>query len=169
GPNGQVLALDVQAGMLKKLAMSAEARGLTNIQTIASPIEEAALEADSCDRVLLVWVLGEIPNRVEGLQRIFNALKPGAILSITETLFDPHYQRLATVLQLAGAVGLHQDRYYGGWFSYTLHLVKPLSATPPTERQKSAKETGERGPLPNESLPQTGRASCPRVGFCASS
>jgi ubiquinone/menaquinone biosynthesis C-methylase UbiE len=136
GPNGQVLALDVQAAMLQKLERRATARGITNIQTIESPIEEAGLEADSCDRALLVWVLGEIPNRVEALRRIFTALKPGGVLSITETLRDPHYRRLATVRQLAGGVGFQQDAYYGAWLSYTLHLVKPLPATPPGELER---------------------------------
>jgi len=128
-PNGQVLALDVQAAMLEKLEKRAAARGITNIQTIESPIEVAALESNTCDRALLVWVLGEIPDRAAALQRIFTALKPGAVLSITETLADPHYQRLVTVLQLAETVGFHRDQYYGGWLAYTLHLVKPLPAT----------------------------------------
>jgi ubiquinone/menaquinone biosynthesis C-methylase UbiE len=128
GPDGVVLALDVQAAMLKKLVKRAAARGVTNIQTLEGPIEQAALAPGTCDRALLVAVLGEVPDRVAALQRIFTALKPGGVLSVTETLTDPHYQRLATVRQLGQAAGFQPGQYYGGWLSYTLHLVKPLAA-----------------------------------------
>jgi ubiquinone/menaquinone biosynthesis C-methylase UbiE len=117
----------MQAAMLNKLSKRAAARGLTNIHTMESPIEQAALEADAWDLALLVTVLGEIPDRLAAFQRIFRALKPGGILSVTETLTDPHYQRLASVRQLAEAVGFQLGRYFGGWLSYTLHLVKPLA------------------------------------------
>src|SRR5262249_26154242 len=93
GPEGQVVSLDIQAAMLEKLQKRATARGVANIRTILGPVEEAAMEADSCDRALLVWVLGEIPDQATALCRIFAALKPGGLLSITETLRDPHYQR----------------------------------------------------------------------------
>jgi ubiquinone/menaquinone biosynthesis C-methylase UbiE len=127
GPDGQVLAVDAQAAMLQKLLKRAAPRGLTNIQTLESPIERAVLGSDTWDCALLVAVLGEVPDRAAALQRIFAALKPGGVLSITETLTDPHYQRHATVLQLAEAAGFHPGQYYGGWLSYTLHLVKPLA------------------------------------------
>jgi 2-polyprenyl-3-methyl-5-hydroxy-6-metoxy-1,4-benzoquinol methylase len=63
GPEGQVLALDVQEAMLKKLQQRAAARGVANIRPVLSPVEKVAVEADSCDRALLVWVLGEIPDQ----------------------------------------------------------------------------------------------------------
>lgn len=49
------------------------------------------------DYALLVAVLGEIPDRATGFRRIFAALKPGGILSITEGIVDPHDQRRAAV------------------------------------------------------------------------
>lgn len=129
GPNGQVLAVDVQAAMLEKLAKRVEARSLTNVQTLQSPIESANLGSEAWDCALLVAVLGEIPDRAAAFRRIFTALKPGGILSVTETLTDPHYQRLATVRQLAEETGFEPGQYFGGWLSYTLHLVKPLAVT----------------------------------------
>ena len=127
GPEGQVLALDVQAAMLKKLQQRAAARGVANIRTILGPIEVAALEADSCDRALLVWVLGEIPDRAAALHQIFAALRPGGLLSITETLRDPHYQRVATVLRLADSAGFCRGEYYKSCLGYTIHFVKPAA------------------------------------------
>jgi ubiquinone/menaquinone biosynthesis C-methylase UbiE len=127
GPEGQVVALDVQAGMLQKLQQRAAARGVANIRTILGPIEEAALEADSCDRAMLVWVLGEVPDRAAALRQIFAALKPGGLLSITETLTDPHYQRVATVLRLAEATGFCRGDYYKSCLGYTIHFFKPAA------------------------------------------
>jgi ubiquinone/menaquinone biosynthesis C-methylase UbiE len=127
GPAGQVLALDVQEAMLKKLQQRAVARGVANIRTILGPAEEADLEADSCDRALLVWVLGEIPDQAAALRHIFAALKPGGLLSISETLRDPHYQRVAKVLRLAESAGFRRGEYCKSCLSYTLHFVKPAA------------------------------------------
>jgi ubiquinone/menaquinone biosynthesis C-methylase UbiE len=127
GPEGQVVALDVQAGMLEKLRQRADARGVANIRTVHSPIEVAPLEADSCDRAVLVWVLGEVPDRAAALRQIFAALRPGGLLSVTETLRDPHYQRVATVLRLAESAGFCRGEYYKSCLGYTIHFVKPAA------------------------------------------
>ena len=127
GPEGQVVALDVQVGMLTKLQQRAAACGVTNIRTILNRIEAAALEPESCDRALLVWVLGEVPDQAAALRQIFVALKPGGLLSVTETLRDPHYQRVATVLRLAESAGLCRREYYKSCLGYTLHFVKPAA------------------------------------------
>src|SRR5262249_38735657 len=127
GPQGQVVSLDVQEAMLKKLQQRAASRGVANIRTILGPVEGATLEADRFDRALLVWVLGEIPDRAAALRQIFAALRPGGVLSITETLRDPHYQRVAMVLRLAEAAGFCRGEYYKSCLSYTLHFVKPAA------------------------------------------
>jgi len=128
-PGGQVLALDMQAAMLKKLEQRAATQGVANIQTVEGAIEQAALEPDRFDRALLVAVLGEVPDREAALRGIYAALKPGGILSVTEVLVDPHYQRRATLLRLAEAAGFGPGRYFGGGLGYTLHLVKPPTGT----------------------------------------
>ena len=45
--------------------------------------------------------LGKIPGQSTVLRELYNALKPGGILSVTEVIFDPHFQRRETVLQAA--------------------------------------------------------------------
>lgn len=125
GPAGEVVALDIQAAMLHKLQQRAAARGISNIRTVHSPIEAGVLEPESFDRALLVAVLGEVPDREAALREIFAALKPGGILAVTEGLIDPHYQRRATVVQLAEAAGFRLDGAFGGRLMYTLHFSKP--------------------------------------------
>jgi ubiquinone/menaquinone biosynthesis C-methylase UbiE len=129
GPEGEVVSLDIQEAMLKKLQQRAAACGVANIRTILGPAEEAALEADSCDRALLVWVLGEIQDQAAALRQILAALKPGGLLSITETLRDAHYQRVGTVLRLAESAGFCRGEYYKSCLSYTIHFVKPAAGS----------------------------------------
>jgi hypothetical protein len=52
-------------------------------------------------------------------------LKPGGILSITEVIFDPHFQRQATVAALAQAAGFRHKALFGHRLAYTMHLEKP--------------------------------------------
>jgi ubiquinone/menaquinone biosynthesis C-methylase UbiE len=125
GLTGKVVAMDVQAGMLQKCQEKARAENLTNIEFFHAGIGDKKLEHDKFDRVLLVTVLGEIPNREAALQEIFDALKPGGILSVTETIFDPHFQRCNTVLRLATMAGFRKKGHFGNWATFTLNLEKP--------------------------------------------
>jgi predicted methyltransferase len=75
---------------------------------------------------VLVTVLGEIPDREMALTEVFAGLKPGGILSVTEVIFDPHFQRQATVRQLASAAGFRHKAVFGNRIAYTMHLEKPL-------------------------------------------
>ena len=88
----------------------------------------------------LVTVLGEIPNQEAAMKEIFEALKPGGILSVTEIIFDPHFQRRETVLRLASQVGFREKEFFGKSLAYTLHVEKPsrVGATVPYEDDKVA-------------------------------
>ena len=67
----------------------------------------------------------EISDREAALREIFNALKSGGILSVTEIIFDPHFQRRDVVLRLAVAVGFREKQLFGNRMVYTLSLEKP--------------------------------------------
>ena len=125
GEQGHVVALDVQAGMLRRAEEKAKAGKLNNIQFLHAGIGKANLGRNQFDRALLVTVLGEVPGRDVALKEVFAALKPGGILSVTEIIFDPHFQSCHTVARLAGAVGFREKAMYGNRFAYTLHMEKP--------------------------------------------
>lgn len=126
GPSGEVVAMDIQAGMLRRTQEKAREANLTNIKFLEAGVGENKLEHDKFDRALLVTVLGEIPNREAALKEIFDALKPGGILSVTEIIFDPHFQRRSTVLKLASAVGFREIKAFGNCIAFTLNLEKPV-------------------------------------------
>lgn len=124
GPAGQVAALDVQRTMLRRLEQRIAERRLTNIRTIHSGVGEGAVEKDAFDRALLVTVLGEISQRSEALREIYGALKVGGVLSVTEVIPDPHYQRRSTVRALAEAAGFQFEGLFGGVLAYTMNFRK---------------------------------------------
>jgi len=124
-PDGEVVAIDVQRGMLDRARERARLEGITNIRFVECAVGRDELDVTDADRAVLVTVLGEIPDREAALRAIFAALKPGGILSITETLFDPHYQRRAEVERLARVVGFTEQAYFGNRLAYTLNLVRP--------------------------------------------
>lgn len=124
-PQGELTALDLQPGMLARTQEKSRAAGLSNIRFTQAGLGEGKLEQDYYDRALLVTVLGEIPNQEAALKEIFSALKPGGILSVTEVIFDPHFQGRETVLRVAGAAGFREKGFFGKRLAYTLHVEKP--------------------------------------------
>jgi ubiquinone/menaquinone biosynthesis C-methylase UbiE len=125
GAQGEVLAVDIQPGMLKRTQEKAIKENLTNIKFLQAGAGEGKIGINNFDRALLVTVLGEISDKASALKEIFNALKPGGILSVTEILFDPHFQSRKTVLRLASKAGFIKRNFYGNSFSYTINLEKP--------------------------------------------
>ena len=125
GPQGEVTAVDIQVGMLQRTRAKAQSENLRNIRYLQVSAGEGKLTRSTYDRAVLVTVLGEIPDRHAALKEIFDVLKPGGLLSITEVIADPHFQRRSTVRELAGAVGFKEKHCYGNRFAFTLNLEKP--------------------------------------------
>jgi ubiquinone/menaquinone biosynthesis C-methylase UbiE len=125
--DGQVVAVDMQPGMLERAHDKARQEALTNIRFVQARAGEGKLERSHFDRALLVAVLGEIPDRTAALSEIFASLKPGGILSVTETIFDPHIQSRKVVERLASAVGFRAKSFFGNRIAFTLNLEKPMA------------------------------------------
>jgi ubiquinone/menaquinone biosynthesis C-methylase UbiE len=125
GPHGEVTAIDLQEGMLSKAQERARKANLTTIRFLRAGLGAGMLEHNYFDRAVMVTVLGEIPDRDAALRELFDALKPGGILLVEETIRDPHFQSHGTVRSLAGAAGFREKDFFGNRFSYTLLLEKP--------------------------------------------
>lgn len=125
GAQGEVVALDVQDEMLARVRAKAEASGLNNVRYLQAELGQGDLSLDGLDRAVLVSVLGEIPHQTPALSEIYDALKPGGLLSITEVIFDPHFQGRKSVLRVAGAAGFREKVFLGKRLAYTMHVEKP--------------------------------------------
>jgi ubiquinone/menaquinone biosynthesis C-methylase UbiE len=125
GDSGQVVAVDIQAGMLARVREKAKAAGIENIELVEAGIGQGKLGLKRFDRAVLVTVLGEIPDRQAALKEIFGAMKPGGLLAVTEVIFDPHFQRRSVVARLAAEAGFHQRETHGNCIAYTMILQRP--------------------------------------------
>lgn len=127
GAEEKVTALDIQPGMLLRVQEKAQIENLHNIQFLQAKIGDGKLGRNQYDRALLVTVLGEIPNQDQkkALKELFDALKSGGIMSVTEVIFDPHFQSKSSVLHLATEVGFREKKTIGNRFAYTMLLEKP--------------------------------------------
>lgn len=124
GPNGRVVALDIQAGMLNRAKAKAEAASLTNIEFVAASLGDEVLPANQFDRAVLVTVLGEIPDHETAFAELFKALKPGGVLAVVEVIFDPHFQTRGTVTRLAMQAGFREKAFFGHRLAYVIHFEK---------------------------------------------
>jgi ubiquinone/menaquinone biosynthesis C-methylase UbiE len=124
GSQGTVTALDLQEGMLGRVREKVQNAGLQNVEFLQAGLGEGKLPQSCFDRALLVTVLGEIPDQDAALREIHASLKPGGILSVTEVIFDPHFQRRETILRLAKTAGFAEKDFFGKKLAYTMHLEK---------------------------------------------
>lgn len=125
GPGGKVLAVDIQAGMISRAKVRAAQAGLANVDFLCAPLGSGRLPTTTFDRALMVTVLGEIPDKLAALREIYESLKPGGFLSVTEVLPDPHYQSYGTIQRMATQAGFRVGGKLGNRFSFTVNLEKP--------------------------------------------
>lgn len=79
GPTGKVIAVDQSPIFLDALRRGAEARRLTNIETVECDLAELDLPDNSLDFVWTRWVLSFTPEPANILDRVAKALKPGGV------------------------------------------------------------------------------------------
>jgi ubiquinone/menaquinone biosynthesis C-methylase UbiE len=124
GSQGEVLAVDIQEGMLARVRKKVKTADLQNVKYLQAGLGDGKLPKAYFDRAVLVTVLGEIPNQEIALKEIHDALKQGGILSVTEVIFDPHFHRRETVLRVAQTAGFKEKNFFGRSLAYTMHLAK---------------------------------------------
>jgi len=124
GPEGRLLCVDIQPPMLHALRQRLGEQG-TSAHLVVGSAHNLPLADASVDVAFLVTVLGEIPDRPQGLAELRRALKPGGILSITEHLGDPDYQLEDTVRDLCRACGFVPGEHRRRFLGYTMNFVAP--------------------------------------------
>lgn len=134
GDTGEVVAVDLHERALRRARGKSRRTGQSNIEFIRSGITDCSLAHDHFDRALLTTVLGDTLERTAVLKSIFDALKPGGILSVTEIVFDTHFQTRGTVARLAELAGFRLTASFGTPIAYTLHFAKPAAAAQPASR-----------------------------------
>jgi ubiquinone/menaquinone biosynthesis C-methylase UbiE len=84
GDSGHVFATDVQPSLLRKLEKRVAKNSLMNVTVIHAAFEDPTLPERSCDLAFFSSVYKEIDGRVEYMQRLRRALRPGGRVAILE-------------------------------------------------------------------------------------
>lgn len=82
GPNGMVIAQDVQRQMLEAVRRRVAREGLLNVETRLGSDSNPNLPSGSLDAVLVVDVYSEVNDRVTFLRNLSAALKPAGRIGI---------------------------------------------------------------------------------------
>lgn len=129
GPNGKVVALDIEPKMLAAVEERIREHSLTNVETRLGDATRLPFDDGQFDLVYYVAVLGEIPDKETALREAFRVLKPTGILSVTELLPDPDYSWESTTIARCAAAGFKPSEVFGSLFAYTVNFVKKQVTT----------------------------------------
>ncbi len=125
GAAGQVVALDVQPEMARRLAHRMKIAGLEKVRIVVGNAEALPFVSGYFDRAFAVSVMAEVRNKTHAFSELYRALKGGGMLSITEEFLDPDYPFPAETSRRAGAAGFQFVQRAGGLWTYTSNFRKP--------------------------------------------
>jgi SAM-dependent methyltransferase len=122
GPQGKLIAVDIQPEMIAQVQERVQEAGLTNVETHIANAYELPLDDATIDRAFLIAVLPEISDQARALAELHRVLKPGGLLSITEEFMDPDYPFAFETIRRVEAAGFKLDQRFGNFFLYTLNF-----------------------------------------------
>jgi ubiquinone/menaquinone biosynthesis C-methylase UbiE len=122
GADGAIEIFDLQQEMLDHTVRRARERGLWNVNPTQGDAQELPYEDDSFDAVVLVTVLGEIPDQDAALREIARVLRPGGRLIVGELFGDPHMVTLGALQKRAEGAGLRFTQRVGSVLAYFARL-----------------------------------------------
>jgi ubiquinone/menaquinone biosynthesis C-methylase UbiE len=105
GPEGTVLALDIQERMLAIAQRRAEHRGLGGRIEFRLCKEDGLGFSEPVDFVLAFWMAHEVPDQEAFFSEIKALLKPEGVLLLVEPKVHVPLRRFEDTVDLAGAAG----------------------------------------------------------------
>jgi len=124
GEKGKVFAVDIQPIIVSRLNSRLQREGIANVMTKVASAYELPFSNNTFDRVYIIAVLAEIPDKKKALLEIKRVLKDNGLLAIGEFLPDPDYPRRKTVINWCKDTGFELVRGYGGVLHYVLTFKK---------------------------------------------
>ena len=125
-PEGRLELFDLQPEMLLKARRKLERAGLSSVVGYtAGDARELKYPDASFDVAFLVSVLGEVPEPRKCLAMLHRIIRPGGLLSITESLPDPDFYSFSTLRALVEDEGFCFAERFGRSWSYTANFRRP--------------------------------------------
>jgi len=84
GPTGAVLAIDSSPDFVRHLRSETSRRNLSRVRAECADVMEYGFEAASCDGAIFRWVLMFLREPERLIERVVEALRPGAALAVLE-------------------------------------------------------------------------------------
>jgi ubiquinone/menaquinone biosynthesis C-methylase UbiE len=113
GPEGKVIAVDLQPQMLERVGRRAERAGLSD-RIRLHHAGKASLELSAqADFVVASWMVHEVPDRAAFLREVAGLMKPGARFFVAEPRLhvpEEDVERTVALAQEAGLQILHRPR-----------------------------------------------------------
>ncbi len=115
GPKGQIVAIDISPGMLRRAKDYALANGWDNIEFILGDVAQTPLPA--ADAAAAFWCMVSIPKYQETLSNIVSSLRVGGRVSLLDFKLMNSFpgQVLNPIFKMVGRV-THQDVTREPWF-----------------------------------------------------
>ena len=123
GDDGELELFDLQQEFLDHTMERARERALTNLVATRGDATALPHPDDSFDAVVLITVLGEIPDQDTALREIARVLKPDGRLVVGELFGDPHFTAPGALERRAEGAGLRLQERSGPWLGYFARLT----------------------------------------------
>jgi 2-polyprenyl-3-methyl-5-hydroxy-6-metoxy-1,4-benzoquinol methylase len=121
---GSLLGVDLQEGMISRALIYAERESLSEVCSFKKlNILEQDVEG-IFDKIIIVTVLGEIPNIDQLMRKIYSMLSEDGTVSVTEVIPDPCYISKARLKGLFEKHDFKATKLYSGPLSYTMNFSK---------------------------------------------
>lgn len=124
GEKGNVFGIDIQPAVISKLNSRLQRDKIANVTTKVASAYELPFSNNTFDRVFMITVLAEIPDKKKALFEIKRVLKDKGLLGIGEFLLDPDYPRQKTVIHWCKDAGFELVSRHGGILHYVITFKK---------------------------------------------
>jgi ubiquinone/menaquinone biosynthesis C-methylase UbiE len=124
GPQGKLVAIDIEPRMIKRLNHRIGLEGASNVVGQLANVYTLPFEDNTFDAAYMITVIGEIPEPIRAMQEFYRVLRPGGILAFSELFLDPDYPLARTLIRQAETAGFRLKARVGNWWTYSVVFEK---------------------------------------------
>ncbi|KAH3745692.1 hypothetical protein Pelo_12378 [Pelomyxa schiedti] len=133
GPNSEVVAVDVQKGMINRLShnitkfqVAKKGRdSLANIKCLTADVRKLPFASHHFDAVVMVCVLPELRKDMKpALSECSRVVRNGGVIAVSDSIINPNFTPYMIIKKLAVSTRLEVLPRAGRWYNYTACMIK---------------------------------------------